>query len=583
LSQPSLDDALKHHQAGRLAKAHSLYMAILEKSPGNGMAMHYLGVIAQQSGKADEALDWMTRSIAANPNIPEFHSNLGILYRDLGRLDQAAAALCQAIRLHPKFPQALTNLGDVLRMQDRLAEAEDVLRKSLSIRPSLAALNNLGLVLIDAKRPEQAIEFLQKAMELAPGDPLATRSLAIAKRRSGPAADALPACRAAVDKSPADADAWFGLGNALRANHDLPAAADAFRQALRLRSDHPEILLALCGVLTDLGELPSAIEAGSRAIAIEPKSHPARYNLALALLKSGSLREAWEFYESRWHCPGYVGSLPELRKPKWNGSNPAGRTILIRAEQGCGDTIQFSRYLPMLAQQGAKVILECQAELKPLLANLPGIFRVIARGEKPAHYDFHLPLLSLPGIFLTSPDSIPASTPYLHVDIQRTAMWAGRMAQWPEFKCGLVWAGSANHHDDRNRSIPLSALTPLAAVRGIRFFSLQKDQTPDASFPGLIDLSPHLTDFAETAAALAQLDLLISVDTSTAHLAGALARPVWTLLPHDCDWRWMTETNSTPWYRTMRLIRQTARGDWSGAIQQAAEQLAIKAPVRRAA
>ena len=583
MSKPTLDEAFKHHQAGRLAKAQSLYLSALEKSPGNATAMHYLGVIAKQSGKPDEALDWMTRSLAADPNVPDFHSNLGVLYRDLNRLQEAAASLCTAIRLRPMFPEALNNLGDVLRMQNRLAEAEEVLQKSLSIRPSVAALNNLALVLLDANRPKEAAAVLNQALELSPDDPLATRSFSLAMRLSGPAVDALAACRAAVENSPTDADAWYGLGNSLRATRDLPAAADALRQSLLLRPDHPEVLLSLCGVLTDLGELPAAIEAGSRAISIDSKSHRARYNLSLALLKSGNLSQAWEFYESRWHCPGYVGALPALAKPQWNGGNPANRRILIRAEQGCGDTIQFSRYIPMLAQLGAKVILECQPELKPLLANLPGVWRVIARGEAPGNYDYHLPLLSLPGIFLTDWSTIPARAPYLHLDIQRAATWAGRMAQWPQFKCGLVWAGSALHRDDKSRSLDLAELAPLAAISDIRFFSLQKDREPQACFPGLIDLSPHLSDFAETAAALTNLDLLISVDTSAAHLAGALARPVWALIPFDCDWRWMTGTENSPWYPSMRLIRQPARGDWSGAIAQVASLLAGNAAIRRAA
>jgi tetratricopeptide (TPR) repeat protein len=570
----TLQEGFKHHQTGQFAKAKKIYLGVLEQSPGDAMAMHYLGVVAHQTGQACEALEWMRKSIVADPNVPDFHCNLGVLLRDLNQLENAVASLCTAIRLRPKYPEALSNLGDVLRMQKRTADAEHVLRQSIAIRSSPAAVNNLALVLIDGKRPSEAIELLQELLESAPDDPTTQRNLGIALRAARRYPEAISLSRRILKKNESDADAWFGLANSLRAVEDLPAAAAAYRRALRREPDHSELLLDLCGTLADLGEIPTAIEAGSRAIALKPDSHEARYNLSIALLKGGYLREGWEFYESRWHCADFVGLLKPLSRPRWNGSSPAGRTILIRAEQGAGDTIHFCRYLPMLVQLGAKVILECQADLIPLLKSLPGVHRIVANGEPAGEYDFHLPMLSLPEIFQTALQTIPARVPYLHTDIRRTAFWAARLAKYPEFKCGLVWAGNPNHRHDRNRSIPLTTFAPLAAQSGIRFFSLQKGVPFDTAFPGLIDLSGDLTDYSETAAALANLDLLVSVDTSCAHLAGALGRPVWTLLPTECDWRWMTETSATPWYPTMRLYRQEQRGDWPEVISQITTELA---------
>jgi Flp pilus assembly protein TadD len=576
MSLPSVQDGLALHQAGDLDKARSVYVAVLAERPDDPTALHYLGVIAQQTGKRQEAMELMRRSIAAAPDVPDFHCNLGVLLRDCRRLDEAAAALCHAVRLRPRYPEALSNLGDVLRQQGKLAEAESVLRQSIAVKPSGAAMNNLGLVLIERDKPAQAAPLLRRAVELNADDLAARKNLGSALRLSGQTAAAVEVLQAATELAPRDADAWFGLGNALRAAHDTAGAAAAYRRAHQIRPEpSADLLVNLAGALVDCGEIDAAIATGCKAVALAGNSPGAKYNLALALLLSGRLEEGWNLYESRWGCEGFLDTLPLLPRPLWDGSDPSGLTVLLRAEQGCGDTIQFARYVPLLAERGARIILECQPELKSLMASLCSrSVRVIARGEDLCNFDCHLPLLSLPYFWRTTVETIPASTPYLRPDGGPMAAWASRLAGVREFKCGLVWAGNPLHRNDHHRSMPLSALAPLASINGVRFFSLQKERRELASgFPGLVDLAPDLNDYSDTAAALAHLDLLISVDTSVVHLAGAMGRPVWTLLPRVPDWRWMMGTDRTPWYPTMRLLRQSKEGDWASVVAKAGREL----------
>jgi tetratricopeptide (TPR) repeat protein len=573
---PRVEDGLAMHQAGQLAGARSVYQQILDERPRDAIALHYMGVLAHQGGRTDEALTWMRQAIDASPRIPDFHCNLGVLFRDIGRLPEAAAELCKAIQLRPAYPEALNNLGDVLRQQGRLAEAENVLRQSIAVRPSAAALNNLGLVLTDAANYAEAARALRDALRMNPADTRTLKNLGTALLQDGRTSEAAQCCRAAIAADESDAEAWFGLGNALRLAGDVPAALEAFERAARLDPDHPDLLINLSATQCDAGEIDAAIQTGCRAVALRPSSPLARYNLSVALLTAGRMSDGWKLYEARWNCPGYYGTLLLLPQSIWDGADPAGKTILLRAEQGCGDTIQFARYVPMLAARGANVVLECQPELKSILTSLDGGATIVARGEPPGRFDYHLPLLSLPLHFATTLETIPADGPYLRADPARTDVWRHRLAGLHGFKCGIVWRGSPRHRNDKERSMPLSALAPLAGMEGVRFFSLQKEgigQHEPLAIPDMIDLSRDLRDFADTAAALTQMDLVISVDTAVAHLAGALGRPVWTLLPRVADWRWMRDTDRSPWYPTMRLFRQATSSQWAPVIDLVAAEL----------
>ena len=534
----SIQTALALHRAGHVSQAEAAYAALLAVNPSDPMATHYLGLAAHQNGNRSRALALIRRSVELSPRVADFHCNLGVVLRDMGELEQAAAALCEAVKLRPRYPEALSNLGDVLRMQGRAADAEAVLRQAVNLKPSPEAANNLGLALLDLKKPAEALAAFRDALRARPDDASVQRNAAVALLASGEAAAAVAAFRAVLHARPDDVAARAGLGNALRAAGDWTAAAAAYRIALHHHPDDPDLLGNLSATLTDLGDAEHAIPLGRKSLAHKSASDAHRYNLSLALLMTGRYEEGWRFYESRWACDGFVGTLPPLDEPEWDGSDPAGKIILLRAEQGCGDAVQFARYVPLLAARGATVVLQCQPELTSLLSTLPGVSRVVAHGEFTGPFDVHLPLLSLPHRFGTNLETVPAAVPYLHANPARLYAWRERLAGLSGMKVGVVWAGNPAHRNDRNRSVPLNLLAPLAAVPGVSLVSIQKGpaaaQAANSPVP-LLDVSNDLGDFADTAACLAHLDLLVTVDTSVAHVAGALGRPVWTLLAHAPD------------------------------------------------
>ncbi len=321
--------------------------------------------------------------------------------------------------------------------------------------------------------------------------------------------------------------------------------------------------------LEALNRHEAAVESYARAAALAPDYAGAQWNLALARLALGDFAAGWAGYEWRWRN----GDLCERRfaEPPWRGEPLAGRTILVHAEQGLGDTVHFARYVPLLAARGARVMLEVQRPLLRLLASLAGIERLYVAVDPLPARDCHVPLLSLPGLFATTLETIPADVPYLGAASERVAKWAALMAPMAAPCIGFAWAGSATNRNDRNRSMPLEALLPLFEIAGPSFFSLQKEMRPGeaemlARFPEVHALGDRLEDFADTAAAMAQLDVVISVDTAAAHLAGALARPLWLLLPFAAEWRWLRQRETSPWYPTARPFRQPQPGDWAGVV-----------------
>ncbi|MGA3067458.1 MAG: tetratricopeptide repeat protein [Tepidisphaeraceae bacterium] len=569
----TIQNAIRLHESGDLAAAESAYRLLLKSQPDHPMAQHYLGMILHQRGRSEEALKLVRKSLAGASDVPDFHCNLAIILRDTGRLEDAVAALCRAIRMKPRYPQALNNLGDALRMLGKTAEARSVLEQSIEITPAPEAINNLALVCVDEKNFAEAAELSRQVLRQHPANSTAQKTLARALRGGGDLPGSIAAWQSAVKQNPKDPEAHVGLADAQRAAGDLQNAIKAYEQASALKPNWPECLTNYSAALFDTAQVDRAIEVGRKAVRLAPKNHEARFNLSLALLCAGEFREGWEFYESRWHCEGFEGTLAPLPQPAWDGSDLNGKTILLRSEQGCGDAIQFARYIPLLAQRGATVVLQCQTELTDLLAGVPGLSRIVSREEDPGPFDVHLPLLSTARRFHTTPQTIPQQIPYLQPDPARVDLWTDRISGLHGLKCGLVWAGNPLHHHDKNRSLPPQILAPLAAAPGVSFVSLQKNSTTLPPLPGILNIAPDLHNFADTAAALSQLDLLITADTSIAHLAGAMALPVWTLIPHAPDWRWMLAQDRTAWYPTMRLFRQSTPGDWPTVLQRVVSEL----------
>jgi tetratricopeptide (TPR) repeat protein len=550
LPDPALQAVRAHLQAGRIAVAEAICRQALARQANQPEAHYWLGVIAIAVGRYEAALDWLGQAVADAPEQAAYHGDLGVAYRLLGRTEEALGCFHRALILQADLPDAHLNLGEALISLERFDEAIPSLERALALRPNDAvAYNHLGSAQAQARRREEAIASFRRALALQPNYGEAHNNLGNVFLAGDEWEDAVRCYRRALELQPGDAEAWANLGLAWLGQAEFEAAMDCYRRAIAARPDFPD----------------------------------AHLHLAFLLLLHGRYAEGWREYEWRWRCAAPARLRPRFAVPPWDGGLLPGGTILLYAEQGFGDTLQFFRYLPLVrARAGAaRVIVVCSPPLARLLAEcgVEDVEVVAARDWETAvlpRFDRHLPLLSLPlALGIDAPR--PMAAPYLRADPAWRAPWRDRLGASPAFRVGVVWAGSRGHKDDRRRSLELERLRPVLRVPGVTFYSLQIDrrgESPQAlTEAGLIDFTEHLTDFAETAALLAELDLVIAVDTATVHLAGALGRPVWTLLPFIPDWRWGLQGETTPWYPTMRLFRQPAIGDWDAAIQRVADEL----------
>ncbi len=535
--QQVFEAAVGHQRAGRLAEAEALYRQVLSAAPDHAESLHMLGVLAGQAGNVDAGIELIGRAIAIKPAQPAYHLNLGEIYRRIGKHDLGAKAYADAVRLWPKSGIAHYCLGLELRELGRLKEAIASYQQAIRLNPNFTnAYAHLAIAAMQAGWVEQAVEAQQALVRLRPDSADAWSNLGTALADAGRTPEAIAADRRAISLSPNHANARSNLAAALGAEGQYEQALLECREALRLQSGLAEAHNNLGSILAATGQLDEASASFRRAIAISPNHAAAHFNLALALLIGGNWLAGWPEYEWRWKL---AGAGRTFREPQWGGEPLEGRTILLHAEQGLGDTIQFIRYVPFVAERGATVLLECQPELRRLLGNVPGVRQLIARGEPPPRFDLHCPLLSLPLAFGTTLDFIPGCVPYLGAEDALLAKWGRRLAmagkRSADAKVGLVWSGNPTQKNNRLRSIPLASMRALAGVKGIRFLSLQKGEAADQARtppPGmeLDDFTAGLTDFAETAALLANLDLIITVDTGVAHLAGAMGLNVWAAL-----------------------------------------------------
>jgi len=457
----------------------------------------------------------------------------------------AAARKClQALQLHPGCFEAAFNLGVLFQEMGQSNKAVDCYRQALQFKPDLApAWGNLGVALRDTGRGLEAVVSLRQALHLQPGEPDVLNNLGNTLLAQQQHAEAIACFRDALRRAPANPGIHLNLGNALRASGRVGEAVQSLRQALELRPDFAE----------------------------------AHWDLAFALLLQGDFIQGFQEYEWRWRRPDFPRR--QFASPLWLGEDLAGRTLLVHSEQGAGDNIQFLRFLAQLPEHGARVMLECPPSLAALFESVAGVSQVIPRGDPLPAVDCHVPLLSLPHRLGVTPETIPAATPYLWPPAsRRVRLPPPRSEEGVRLTVGLAWRGNPQHPNDRQRSIPLASLEPLFAVPGVDFYNLQVAPGPQfageaAHQPTLIPLEGLLHDYAATASAIAQLDLVISPDTSLAHLAGALGRTAWVLLPFAPDWRWMLQGDDTPWYPTLRLFRQTAPGDWAAVIHRIRDAL----------
>lgn len=470
----------------------------------------------------------------------------------------------------------------------RLGEAAQGYRTVLAAEPhNIDALHLLGVVARMGGQPAQGAQMIGLALARDPDFPEAHSNLGNCLRDMGRLDDALAACDRALALKPDYADGLSNKANCLRDLGCWDEAEACYRQALALAPDHAQAWANLGVALREMGRLDEALAAYDKALALAPDHAEARANRAVILLLQGRLAEGFEAYEARLHSPEFAAIGRDWTGPLWDGSPLAGRTLAIHAEQGFGDTLQFCRYLPLVKQLGGRIIFMVPVELKTLLASLSGVDILLAKGEAVPPYDVHVPLLSLPHLLGTTLDTIPADTPYLAAEPGKVAQWGARLGASDGRRVGLVWAGSPRHRHaaarlvDRRRSLPLGQFAGLGQVAGCAFVSLQKGEAAGqaASAPfALADHSAELHDFSDTAALVASLDLVITVDTAMAHLAGALGVPVWVLSRFDGCWRWLAGRDDSPWYPTLRLFRQERAGDWDGVLGRVAASLAQWAP-----
>jgi tetratricopeptide (TPR) repeat protein len=563
---------------GQMEPAVACLRQAIARDPCYAEAHNNLGNALRAQGALADAAASLRQAIALRPDYPEAHANLGSVLADLGELDAAVASYRHALTLRADYPQALNNLGNVLGRLGRLEEAAAALRTCVALRPDYAgAHNNLGNALAGLGRWDEATECFRTALALRPDLPESHNNLGNALLDSGRLEEAEASLRRALALRPDYPDAHHNLGNVLSELGRWPEAEATLRHALTLAPRHAEAHNSLGRVLGLQGDHAAALASYRQAIALRPNYPDAHFNLALSLLALGRMAEGWQEYEWRWRTPQAVRARRDFTQPAWRGEPLAGRTLLIHAEQGFGDTLQFCRYAPLAAARGATVVLEVQTALVRLLRGMPGADLVLPRGAALPDFDLHCPMLSLP--LALGPADIQAAAPsYLAPEQDAAATWAARLAG-PGLRVGLVWAGHPRTNMpavatmDRRRSLAPERLAPLFKVPGVRFFSLQKiGPAAPASLP-MTDFMAEIQDFADTAALVANLDLVISVDTAVAHLAAALGRPVWLLDRFDSCWRWLTGRRDSPWYPSLRIYRQPAPGDWDPVLAEVAADL----------
>jgi Flp pilus assembly protein TadD len=465
-------------------------------------------------------------------------------------------------------------------MLDRDSEALASFARSLALKPDDPdVLNGRGRVLLGLHEPARALADLDQAVALKPDHVGALINRGNALAALGRLDEALAQYDALLAADPAHPALHFNRGVALGHLGRHADAIAAYDQALVGRPRHPATLLNRGVALQALNRHQEAIESFENVLGLAPADPDAKHNAALSRLTLGDYRKGFAQYEARFLRSGMPGHRRGLGKPLWLGEFPPQRkTILLHAEQGLGDTIQFARYAPLVARMGAKVVLEVPAELSGLLGQLAGV-TVVERGTTLPAFDLHCPLGSLPLALGTEPASIPAQIPYLAASAERIAHWRERLANLAQPRVALVWAGAAAHPNDRNRSLPLAQLAPLLDLAPVSFISLQRELSSEdaamlAGMGRVVSLGPELRDFDDTAAVLALCDVAIAVDTSLAHLAAAMGRPTWILLPFRPDWRWMLARDDSPWYPGARLYRQPAAGDWPSVVARVRADLA---------
>ena len=603
--------AWAEHQQGRLSEAKAIYEQVLLKKPFHSESLHLLGIIALEQGNPTSAIDLITKSIESEPgqaaayaslgkamhaiNCPndaincynlaiglrpefaEVHYNKANLLQTLNHLDDAVASYDLAIAHQPQNASAFYNRGQALHKLGRLQDAVQSYDAAIAIKNDHAeAFSGRGLVLLELQFSEKAVNDFNKAVELNSNNHEFYFNRAIALQQFKKNEAALESYDKSIELNADYAPAYLNRGVLLKERGDLYGAISSYKLAIAIDNNYVDAYANLGMALKEIGQFQEAHTNLDRAIKLNKNHAEAITAKSLTLLLEGNFKEGWQLFEWRWKKVKLANTLT-FPCPLWLGdANLQNKTILLRSEQGLGDTIQFCRFAKLVKFLGAKVILEAPKALLSLLEQLEYVDELIEQGRAIPFVDYYCPLLSLPLALNTTIDSIPSPGKYLSSDPEKLATWSERLGPQNKLRVGLVWSGNKQHGNDKNRSISLAQLIGHLPT-SIEFISLQKEVREEdqktLSRSNIKSFSEHLNDFTDTAALCDLMDLVVSVDTSVAHLAGALGKPTWILLPHVPDWRWLLNTNLSPWYSAAKLHRQTSLDDWDSLLGEVALDL----------
>ncbi len=565
---------------GEYALAADAFAKAAATDPANAEALVNLGLAQKNLGKPDEASASFRRALEIKPSIAEAHNALGKVLQDQNRTlddpkmaEEALACFQRAVEIKPDFAEAHNNLGMELANQEKLDEAAACYRRAVELDPAYAeAHNNLGNVLRHQKKLKEAAACYRRVIGINPNLATAHNNLGKALQGLHRLDKAAASCRRALEIDPEHLGAHVTLADILYEQDELEEAEAGYRRALEIEPDNAGTFHSLGNTLRMLGNVDEAIAFYRRAIEIRPDFGNAHFHHGLALLAAGDLDRGWEEHEWRWKRE----SAPKKKRrdfpqPKWDGSRLDGRTILLHAEQGLGDTIQFIRYAPMVAQRGGRVVVECRQLLIGLFKDMPGIDQLVRKGRDLPPFDVQASLMSLPMILGTTLETIPGDVGYIRGEGRLVDKWKDRLSGFAGRKVGLCWQGNPKFPRDKWRSIPLKYFANLLDDPSSTFINLHKGagegQIGECGLEDrIVNYSAEVKSLVDTAAIIENLDLVITSDTSVAHLAGAMGKPVWILLQFVPDWRWLREREDSPWYPTMRLFRQRKRGDWEDVL-----------------
>jgi tetratricopeptide (TPR) repeat protein len=618
------------HQRGKLKDAEKIYHQILGTRPDHFDSRHLLGVVFLQSGDFAEAVRQIDLALKRNRNNVHALSNRGAALKELGRLDEAMASYDRLLKTAPDYAEGHSNRGVVLHALRRYEEALSSYDRALALRPDYAdALCSRAATLHELGRYEEAVSSCDLALALQANaaeahsnranslhalgryeEALASGDRALALRPDYAEAhsnrgnalhelhrseESLEAYERAIALQPQFAEAWSNRGNALQELRRHDEALASYDQSLALRPGYAETHSNRGNALKELCRFDEALASFDRAVTLRPDLADGHFNAAICRLMLGDFEHGWQQHEWRWDTAQLRAVKRKFPQPQWRGSDDlTGKTILLHAEQGFGDTLQFCRYVPKVVERAGSVVLEVPKALQTLMQSLPGPTQVIARGDPLPDFDVHSPLLSLPLAFATRLETIPSQTPYLSAPANKINAWRERLGAHHSLRVGLVWAGDPRkqtpgaHRIDRQRSLTFDQLAPIFAVRDCAFYSLQKGgdavaQLHDSPLRDRVtDWSDEFHDFSDTAALIDNLDLVIAVDTSVLHVAGALGKPLWLINRYNTCWRWLLDRDDSPWYPSLRQFRQDSTRQWDPVIARIATALQDHASAFRA-